>query len=1117
MEVDDMTKLSRLDEQVMLDILTQRFDVEKIYTWTGRILLAVNPYKDLGIYDLNNKFEKTSSLDSPHIYAIAESSIRDIYAQGLDQVSVLISGESGAGKTESAKHIMRYLSYRCSTNDSDTGIERKVLASNPILEAFGNAKTTQNDNSSRFGKYINILFDDHKNILGAEIQTFLLEKVRVISCGTGERNFHIWYQLLADRNIDWQNFCYLRASADSPNINDIADFEETCQAFKAFNIESEPVCDLLLGILYIGNLIFDEDGLLTDNESQEALKMTATLWQIDMEMLEKLLTYRKIKAGNEIIFAKMNQLECERRRDSLAKAIYATLFDWLVNKINKELTPITNKRKDTKVKKSIGILDIFGFENFIDNGFEQLCINYTNEILQQLFQNFIFEQEQQEYIAEGIEWRDIEFPDNEEIITTIEKVFKSLDDECSLTKPSHLKLVQHVGVMAKESPILAVSKMQEANGQFEVEHFAGPVIYGDGLIEKNIDLRHPEQNAFGEGSNHSILSTFNHEGHQKVQTASISKQFLKDIRKLRDILLATKPYFVRCIKPNPNAISDEFINTLVSKQLRYCGILEATKISRAGFPARFLHAEFRSRYGNLIGNIPQFLEYNNGVREGRTKCYMKQDVYEQLEFAIELRRQHSAKRIWFTYCKWQIHRKTKSITRIIRFIRDIRSLRYIRNIVAKSKACQRLLDCSPSELKQPWDHLVNQPVKEIILDERKQVMEQVLKDNETQRQEMDEIRKFSDQQKREMEEVIKLADKQRQEMDHVLQFANQQQEEIKTVKKFADEQRQKLTEIQKFANKQRQDIEKIKNERQLLENKNKALQTKAVSTQKENDNLRKQLNENEGNAKMKEIQLRKQLEEKNKLKEAKLRQQIEKNAKIEDVKLQEKLEKKLKKKDEENQKQQSQLKKKLQDKEQELRQELYTALKSAQDQQKSFEIENEILQKKVKQMQKQHDVEIVEDVEVSHFNEQHTEDELITIWPIIKVQSGNNTHNDSFNSIDMADIENGKLNDYQEALAIDKGWRWHNNGWTWQDAPSLGGTIEIEDKKIDKHERKRREKDIKKIEALNNQVNTLEGKVNKLAKPGNADKWKAAAAVMGSVNVLLMGVVLGKKTNKKEK
>jgi myosin-5 len=674
-DVNDMATLTKLDEKTMLKVLTTRFALDKIYTWTGRILLAVNPYQNVDIYDL----ERTLEIITPHVYSIAESAIRDIYAKDLSNVSILISGESGAGKTESAKYIMRYISHHCRGFNS---IEDKVLASNPILEAFGNAATTRNNNSSRFGKYIDIQLDGHRNILGAAIRTFLLEKVRVVSIAPGERNFHIWYQVLASKNIK-KTFKFLKNTAWASN--DKQNFEETKAALVAFGINAEDVSSLLLGILYLGNVEFDEDGLIVS--TTEDLEQVANYWDITLDTLNTLLTYRKIMAGKEVINVKMKQLECFQRRDSLAKSLYSTLFDWVVAKINQELLP-----KEAH-SKSIGILDIFGFENFATNGFEQLCINYTNEILQQVFQNFVFEQEQQEYIEEGIDWADIEFPNNDEVIATIEdKIYPALDEECSLTKPSHRHLISKLSQVNND--YLSSSKMQTAKGRFEVKHYAGKVEYGSdvsdgGLLAKNIDLRHPEQNAFVENSTHPILTQFEYETHRKVKTASVGKQFKANIKKLQDLIFNTKPYFVRCLKPNQDAKPKEFDNELITQQLRYCGILEATKISRAGFPARFEHALFESRYGNLLGN--QYLEHASSIRKGKTKYYMKQGVYERLESAVLLRKKHSSRKIQRNFRSWNLSRKTKAVRKIIRFIQSARVVHFVKNIAKKARSTKRLI------------------------------------------------------------------------------------------------------------------------------------------------------------------------------------------------------------------------------------------------------------------------------------------------------------------------------------------------------------------------------------------------------------------------------------------
>ena len=392
---DNLVDIPHLNEPSILNAVHTRYNDDIIYTYTGRILIAVNPFKNLNLFtaDIISKYRQHSDIFSPHIYQIADQAFKHLNKQHKNQ-TILVSGESGAGKTYSVRNIIKYLTT-CSNNTSN--IEAKIVESNPILEAFGNAKTLRNDNSSRFGKFIKVQIQNN-SIVGCKIDTYLLEQIRIIHQHDKERNFHIFYQLLSS---DWSDKYFL-STFDQYNflnnkyiqckdINDTDEFSLTLNAFNimGFTEESiEHIFKIVASVLHLGNIQFDEEGSIIDNQHIEYI---STLLHFKKDQLIKCLTYRKLKTVGEIIDIKMKQEECVKTRNSMAMKLYSNMFDYIVETINKKLK--------SNCESFIGILDIFGFESFETNSFEQFCINYTNETLQEQFNEYMFKLEQKEYEA----------------------------------------------------------------------------------------------------------------------------------------------------------------------------------------------------------------------------------------------------------------------------------------------------------------------------------------------------------------------------------------------------------------------------------------------------------------------------------------------------------------------------------------------------------------------------------------------------------------------------------------------------------------------------------------------------------------------------------------------
>ncbi|XAR58624.1 Myosin ATPase [Bertholletia excelsa] len=437
--VDDMTKLSYLHEPGVLQNLSTRYQTNEIYTYTGSILIAVNPFQRLPhLYD-GHMMEQYKGAPlgelSPHVFVIADVAYRAMINEGKSN-SILVSGESGAGKTETTKMLMRYLAYLGGRKGTEgRTVEQQVLESNPVLEAFGNAKTVRNNNSSRFGKFVEIQFDKHGRISGAAIRTYLLERSRVCQISDPERNYHCFYLLCAAppeeiekyKLGDPKSFHYLNQS-NCYQLADVSDAHEFLATRRAMDIvgisqkEQEAIFRVVASILHIGNIQFAkgkevDSSVLKDDKSKFHLQTTAELLMCDAVALEDALLKRVMVTPEEVIKRSLDPDGATVSRDGLAKTIYSRLFDWLVDKINVSIG------QDPNSKTLIGVLDIYGFESFKTNSFEQFCINFTNEKLQQHFNQHVFKMEQEEYTKEEIDWSYIEFVDNQDVLDLIEKLF----------------------------------------------------------------------------------------------------------------------------------------------------------------------------------------------------------------------------------------------------------------------------------------------------------------------------------------------------------------------------------------------------------------------------------------------------------------------------------------------------------------------------------------------------------------------------------------------------------------------------------------------------------------------------------------------------------------------
>ncbi|XP_030723769.1 unconventional myosin-Vb isoform X1 [Globicephala melas] len=636
---NDLTALSYLHEPAVLHNLKVRFlESNHIYTYCGIVLVAINPYEQLPIYgqDVIYAYSGQNMGDmDPHIFAVAEEAYKQMARDEKNQ-SIIVSGESGAGKTVSAKYAMRYFAA-VSGSASDTNIEEKVLASSPIMEAIGNAKTTRNDNSSRFGKYIQIGFDKRYRIIGANMRTYLLEKSRVVFQADDERNYHIFYQLCAAANLPEfkelaltraEDFFYTSQGGDTSieGVDDAEDFEKTRQAFTLLGVRESHqinIFKIIASILHLGNVEIQAE---RDGEScsispkDEHLSNFCQLLGVEHSQMEHWLCHRKLVTTSETYVKTMSLQQVVNARNALAKHIYAQLFGWIVGHVNKAL------HTSLKQHSFIGVLDIYGFETFDVNSFEQFCINYANEKLQQQFNLHVFKLEQEEYMKEQIPWTLIDFYDNQPCIDLIEAklgILDLLDEECKVPKGTDQNWAQKL--YDRHSGSQHFQKPRMSNTAFIVVHFADKVEYlSDSFLEKNRDTVYEEQINILKASKLPLVADLFHDGKDSAPAAATSSkisvrsarpplkasnkehkktvghQFRTSLHLLMETLNTTTPHYVRCIKPNDEKLPFRFDPKRAVQQLRACGVLETIRISAAGYPSRWAYHDFYNRYRVLV-------------------------------------------------------------------------------------------------------------------------------------------------------------------------------------------------------------------------------------------------------------------------------------------------------------------------------------------------------------------------------------------------------------------------------------------------------------------------------------------------------------------------------------
>ncbi|XP_068841600.1 unconventional myosin-VI isoform X5 [Capricornis sumatraensis] len=661
-DVEDNCSLMYLNEATLLHNIKVRYSKDRIYTYVANILIAVNPYFDIPkIYSSDTiKSYQGKSLGTmpPHVFAIADKAFRDMKVLKMSQ-SIIVSGESGAGKTENTKFVLRYLTESYGTGQD---IDDRIVEANPLLEAFGNAKTVRNNNSSRFGKFVEIHFNEKSSVVGGFVSHYLLEKSRICVQGKEERNYHIFYRLCAGASEDIRerlhlsspdNFRYLNrgctryfanketdkqilqnrktpehlkaGSLKDPLLDDHGDFIRMCTAMKKIGLDDEEKLDLfrvVAGVLHLGNIDFEEAGSTSGgcnlkNKSTQSLEHCAELLGLDQDDLRVSLTTRVMltTAGGTkgtVIKVPLKVEQANNARDALAKTVYSHLFDHVVNRVNQCFPFETSSY-------FIGVLDIAGFEYFEHNSFEQFCINYCNEKLQQFFNERILKEEQELYQKEGLGVNEVHYVDNQDCIDLIEAklvgILDILDEENRLPQPSdqhftsavHQKHKDHFRLSIPRKSKLAVHRNVRDDEGFIIRHFAGAVCYETTqFVEKNNDALHMSlESLICESRDKFVRELFesstnnNKDTKQKagkLSFISVGNKFKTQLNLLLDKLRSTGASFIRCIKPNLKMTSHDFEGAQILSQLQCSGMVSVLDLMQGGFPSRASFHELYNMY-----------------------------------------------------------------------------------------------------------------------------------------------------------------------------------------------------------------------------------------------------------------------------------------------------------------------------------------------------------------------------------------------------------------------------------------------------------------------------------------------------------------------------------------
>ncbi|KAK9530033.1 hypothetical protein VZT92_011569 [Zoarces viviparus] len=744
---EDFVLLDNVSMEEFMTNLKLRFEKGRIYTYIGEVVVSVNPYRATNIYgrDVVEQYKGRELYERPpHLFAIADAAYKAMKRRNKD-TCIVISGESGAGKTEASKYIMQYIAAITNPNQRAEveRVKNMLLKSNCVLEAFGNAKTNRNDNSSRFGKYMDINFDFKGDPIGGHISNYLLEKSRVIFQQEGERSFHSYYQLLRGapdsllRSLHIQKdptaYNYIKVGGQiKSSINDGADFKAVADAMKVIGFtgdEIQAVYKILATILHLGNLTFGVDGDVTLIESTKLVSVIRELLCVKEENMEKALLYRTVATGRDVIEKQHTAQEAGYGRDALAKAMYERMFCWIVGRIN-DIIEVKNYDARVHGKNTvIGVLDIYGFEIFQNNSFEQFCINYCNEKLQQLFIQLVLKQEQEEYQREGIPWKHIDYFNNQIIVDLVEQqhkgIFSVLDEACMnvgkvtdevFLQGLNVKLSKHVHYTSRK--LSPTDKSLEFDRDFRIRHYAGDVMYSVvGFIDKNKDTLFQDFKRLLYNSSNPVLKAMWPEG--KLSITEVTKRpltaatlFKNSMISLVENLACKEPYYVRCIKPNDVKSPLLFEQERCRHQVEYLGLLENVRVRRAGFAYRQTYPRFLQRYKMIseftwpnhdlpsdkeaVKKLLQGCGFDHDVAYGKTKVFIRTP---RTLFSLEEQRVEMVQRIvlflqkvWRGTLARMRYRRMRAALVILQAYRRYKVRSYVREVNRRFKNVRSMKD-----------------------------------------------------------------------------------------------------------------------------------------------------------------------------------------------------------------------------------------------------------------------------------------------------------------------------------------------------------------------------------------------------------------------------------------
>ena len=965
-DVDDNCGLMYLNEATLLNNIKIRYNKDKIYTYVANILVAINPYSDIrDLYSSKTiKLYQGKSLGTmpPHIFAIADKSFRDMKVLRQSQ-SIIVSGESGAGKTESTKYILKYL---CDNFGRSAGsLEEKILNANPILESFGNAKTTRNNNSSRFGKFIEIHFDSQCRVVGGYISHYLLERARVISQSAEERNYHIFYQLCAGAPKDMfaklhldapdkfryiskgctQYFGSSKLSADrmsatqqkkgflkDPILDDARDFQTLDADLGKLGMKEDErlsVYTTIATVLHLGNVEFEEDpddnrgGSRVTEKSEKSLQITAKLMGLDADELRRAMTARVMQAAKggfkgTVIMVPLKVHEASSARDALAKSIYSRLFDYIVKRINQSI-PFE------KSSYYIGVLDIAGFEYFTVNSFEQFCINYCNEKLQQFFNQRILKDEQELYEKEGLGVKNVSFVDNQDCIDLVEAksngIFSLLDEESKLPKPSaqHFTSAVHNNngshfrlALPRKSKLREHREIRDDDG-FLIRHFAGAVCYTTSkFIEKNNDALHASLEALAQECKHTFIQKLFLNGEVsnamkgKLTFISVGNKFKMQLAELMDKLHSTGTSFIRCIKPNVKMIAHSFEGGSILSQLQCAGMTSVLELMQQGYPSRTSFSELYNMYKKFLP--PELVRLDprlfckalfkalglddNDFKFGLTKVFFRPGKFAEFDQLLKsdpenLRRLVEKVKKWIICSRWKkaqwcalsvIKLKNKILYRRAALIVI---QKYARMYLAKKKHAPRVKAILQlKKLKTQIDQIGN--MSKSLKKDKEAVMKNVNSLNKQVAEEIARIKSTPSMQQKVMKQNYEtILSKINKEVDGVRKKIQDQKiaEEQDRLRKLQEdmEKEKKLKMDEERRQREIEEERKMKSELEIRRKKEEdEIEKRLAADRMQNDKMAMKLNEE--NARLKE-----QIEQERRDHELALRLAVESNSSIDDL------------------------------------------------------------------------------------------------------------------------------------------------------------------------------------------------------------------------------------------